>query len=127
MRKEPEIIDVATLLTSMGARIKGAGTDVIRIDGVDSLHGCHHTIIPDRIEAGTYMILVASGGEVTVDNVIPQHLESVTAKLREAGVQVETNDDQITVNGNRRLKVVDVKHLYIQDSQQIYNSHSQRF
>ena len=110
--KEPEIIDVATLLTSMGARIKGAGTDVIRIDGVDSLHGCHHTIIPDRIEAGTYMILgAASGGEVTVDNVIPQHLESVTAKLREAGVQVETNDDQITVNGNRRLKVVDIKTL----------------
>ena len=110
--KEPEIIDVATLLTSMGARIKGAGTDVIRIDGVDSLHGCHHTIIPDRIEAGTYMILgAASGGEVTVDNVIPQHLESVTAKLREAGVQVETNDDQITVNGNRKLKVVDIKTL----------------
>ena len=88
--KEPEIIDVATLLTSMGARIKGAGTDVIRIDGVDSLHGCHHTIIPDRIEAGTYMILgAASGGEVTVDNVIPQHLESVTAKLREAGVRLK--------------------------------------
>ena len=74
------------------------------------------------------MILgAASGGEVTVDNVIPQHLESVTAKLREAGVQVETNDDQITVNGDRRLKVVDIKRLYIQVSQQIYNSHLQHF
>ncbi|MCQ6349966.1 UDP-N-acetylglucosamine 1-carboxyvinyltransferase, partial [Bacillus cereus] len=77
-----------------GARIKGACTDVIRLDGVDSLLGWHHTIIPDSIEAGTYMILgAASGGEVWVDIVIPQHLESVTEKLRDAGVQVETNDD----------------------------------
>src|SRR6476659_6058315 len=110
--KEPEIIDVATLLTNMGAKIKGAGTNVIRIDGVESLHGCRHSIIPDRIEAGTYMIMGASsGGEVVVDNVIPQHLESITAKLREMGVRVETNDDQIVVSGDRQLKMVDVKTL----------------
>ncbi|GGE82057.1 UDP-N-acetylglucosamine 1-carboxyvinyltransferase [Priestia taiwanensis] len=110
--KEPEIIDVATLLTSMGARIKGAGTDVIRIDGVDSLKGCHHTIIPDRIEAGTYMTLAAAAGErVTVENVIPQHLESITAKLREMNVRIDIDDDQITVYGGRQLKTVDVKTL----------------
>ncbi|WP_416828067.1 UDP-N-acetylglucosamine 1-carboxyvinyltransferase [Ectobacillus polymachus] len=110
--KEPEIIDVATLLTSMGARIKGAGTDVIRIDGVDSLHGCNHTIIPDRIEAGTYMILAAAvGDKIMIENVIPQHLESVTAKLREVGVRIEINDDQIMVTGGNGLKTVDVKTL----------------
>lgn len=96
--KEPEIIDVATLLNNMGAKIKGAGTDVIRIDGVDQLHGCQHTIIPDRIEAGTYMVLAAASGEgVLIDNVIPHHLESLTAKLREMGVQIEAGDDQIFV------------------------------
>ncbi|MFB9760199.1 UDP-N-acetylglucosamine 1-carboxyvinyltransferase [Ectobacillus funiculus] len=110
--KEPEIIDVATLLTSMGARIKGAGTDVIRIDGVDTLKGCYHSIIPDRIEAGTYMILgAAASEELLIDNVIPQHLESVIAKLREMGVQVETNDDQIIVRGSGDLKMVDIKTL----------------
>ena len=96
--KEPEIIDVATLLTNMGAKIKGAGTDIIRIDGVDSLHGCQHTIIPDRIEAGTYIILAAAAGEgILIDNVIPQHLESLIAKLREMGVGIEVKDDQMFV------------------------------
>lgn len=110
--KEPEIIDVATLLTNMGARIKGAGTDVIRIDGVDSLHGCRHTIIPDRIEAGTYIILGAAMGEgVLVDNVIPQHLESLIAKLTEMGVYIEAGDDQIFVRGATKLKAVDIKTL----------------
>ncbi|WP_409272517.1 UDP-N-acetylglucosamine 1-carboxyvinyltransferase [Neobacillus sp. SCS-31] len=110
--KEPEIIDVATLLTNMGARIKGAGTDVIRIDGVDSLHGCRHTIIPDRIEAGTYIILGAAMGDgVLVDNVIPQHLESLIAKLSEMGVYVEAGDDQIFVRSSPRLKAVDIKTL----------------
>ncbi|WP_010677222.1 UDP-N-acetylglucosamine 1-carboxyvinyltransferase [Bacillus timonensis] len=110
--KEPEIIDVATLLTSMGAKIKGAGTDVIRIDGVDSLQGCRHTIIPDRIEAGTYMIIGAAMGEgVLIDNVIPLHLESLIAKFREMGVTVETSDDQIWVVGNKDLKSVDIKTL----------------
>lgn len=110
--KEPEIIDVATLLTNMGAKIKGAGTDVIRIDGVDSLHGCRHTIIPDRIEAGTYMILGAAMGQgVLIDNVIPQHLESLIAKLREMGVSIETGDDQVFVTGAEKLKAVDIKTL----------------
>ena len=96
--KEPEIIDVATLLTNMGAKIKGAGTDIIRIDGVDQLHGCLHTIIPDRIEAGTYAIAAAAQGEeVIIDNVIPEHLESLLAKLREAGVEIEQNDEQIII------------------------------
>lgn len=110
--KEPEIIDVATLLTSMGAKIKGAGTNVIRIDGVDYLHGCRHSIIPDRIEAGTYMILGAAVGKnILIDNVIPDHVESLIAKLREAGVEVETRDDQILVSGSGIKKSVDVKTL----------------
>ncbi|MEK3888526.1 UDP-N-acetylglucosamine 1-carboxyvinyltransferase [Bacillus sp. FSL K6-3431] len=110
--KEPEIIDVSTLLTNMGAKIKGAGTDVIRIDGVDSLNGCRHTIIPDRIEAGTFMILAAAAGEgVLIDNVIPLHMESVIAKLRELGVSVETSDEQIFIGKGERLSAVDVKTL----------------
>jgi len=110
--KEPEIIDVATLLSNMGANIKGAGTDVIRIDGVEKLSGCRHSIIPDRIEAGTYMIAAAAmGKEVVIDNVIPQHVESLTAKLREMGVHVETSDDQILVSSVPDLKAVDVKTL----------------
>ncbi len=110
--KEPEIIDVATLLTSMGAKIKGAGTDVIRIDGVDSLQGCRHTIIPDRIEAGTYLIIgAAMGDEVLIDNVIPLHLESLIAKLREMGVDIEAQDDQIIVRGTNNLKSIDIKTL----------------
>lgn len=110
--KEPEIIDVATLLSNMGANIKGAGTDVIRIDGVEKLSGCRHSIIPDRIEAGTYMIAAAAmGKEVIIDNVIPQHVESLIAKLREMGVHIETSDDQILVSSNPDLKAVDVKTL----------------
>ncbi|MBP2242517.1 UDP-N-acetylglucosamine 1-carboxyvinyltransferase [Cytobacillus eiseniae] len=110
--KEPEIIDVATLLTNMGAKIKGAGTDVIRIDGVDQLHGCQHTIIPDRIEAGTYLILGAAAGEgVLIDNVIPQHMESLIAKLREMGVQIEASDDQVFVGPAKEMKAVDIKTL----------------
>ncbi|NQD66562.1 UDP-N-acetylglucosamine 1-carboxyvinyltransferase [Bacillus haikouensis] len=110
--KEPEIIDVATLLSNMGAKIKGAGTDVIRIDGVDELQGCRHTIIPDRIEAGTFMILAAAAGKgVLIDNVIPIHMESVIAKLREMDVPVETNDDQIFIGRADKLKSVDIKTL----------------
>lgn len=110
--KEPEIIDVATLLSSMGARIKGAGTDVIRIDGVEELHGCRHSIIPDRIEAGTYMIAAAAvGKEVLIDNVIPQHVESLTAKLREMGVDIELGDDQILIRSSEHLKNIDIKTL----------------
>lgn len=111
--KEPEIIDVVTLLTSMGAKIKGAGTDVIRIDGVRELHGCRHMIIPDRIEAGTFMIIgAAQGRELLIDNVIPQHVESLTAKLREMGADVQEGEDQMLVSRSTGvLKSADVKTL----------------
>src|SRR5690625_3345887 len=110
--KEPEIIDVATLLTNMGAIIKGVGTDIIRIDGVDKLHGCTHTIIPDRIEAGTYAIAAAAQGkEVIIDNVIPEHLESLLAKLREMGVHIEQSDEQLLISSGKMLKGVNIKTL----------------
>jgi len=110
--KEPEIIDVATLLTNMGAKIKGVGTDVIRIEGVSSLNGCQHIIIPDRIEAGTYTIAAAAmGNEVIIDNVIPQHLESLLAKLREMGVVIEEGNEQLLVRPGKQLKSVDIKTL----------------
>ncbi|MFI2859175.1 UDP-N-acetylglucosamine 1-carboxyvinyltransferase [Paenibacillus sp. JSM ZJ436] len=110
--KEPEIIDVATLLNSMGAVIKGAGTETIRIEGVSSLHGCRHSIIPDRIQAGTYMIAAAATrGNVLVDNVIPKHLEALTAKLIEMGVGIQEHDESIRVIGKDRYEHVDVKAL----------------
>ncbi|WP_432354037.1 UDP-N-acetylglucosamine 1-carboxyvinyltransferase [Sporosarcina sp. A2] len=110
--KEPEIIDVATLLSNMGANIKGAGTNVIRIEGVESLSGTRHTIIPDRIEAGTFMIMAAVAGDgVTIDNVIPLHVEAVTAKLREMGVVVEEDEEKIFIPKTKELKAVDVKTL----------------
>jgi UDP-N-acetylglucosamine 1-carboxyvinyltransferase len=111
--KEPEIIDVATLLTSMGAKIKGAGTDVIRIEGVEHLHGCRHMIIPDRIEAGTFMIIGAARGDnLLIDNVIPQHVESLTAKLREMGADIQVGEDQILISrSTAQLKSADVKTL----------------
>lgn len=111
--KEPEIIDVATLLSSMGAKIKGAGTDVIRIEGVERLNGCRHSIIPDRIETGTYMIAAAATrGKVMVDQVIPKHVESLSSKLREMGVQVIEADEHILVDATQAtLKAVDIKTL----------------
>lgn len=110
--KEPEIIDVATLLTNMGAKIKGVGTDVIRIEGVENLQGCLHTIIPDRIEAGTYVIAAAAQGEdVIIDNVIPEHLESLLAKLREMGVSIEQDYEQLRIKGPNNLQAVDIKTL----------------
>lgn len=110
--KEPEIIDVATLLTNMGAKIKGVGTDVIRIEGVERLHGCVHTIIPDRIEAGTYVIAAAAQGEdVLIDNVIPEHLESLIAKLKEMGVKIEQSFEQLRIKGPNKLTPVDIKTL----------------
>jgi UDP-N-acetylglucosamine 1-carboxyvinyltransferase len=110
--KEPEIIDVATLLNSMGAKIKGAGTETIRIEGVDSLHGCSHSIIPDRIQAGTYMIAAAATrGDVIVDNVIPKHMEAITAKLQEMGVHIYEMDESIRVVGQPEYQSVDVKAL----------------
>jgi UDP-N-acetylglucosamine 1-carboxyvinyltransferase len=110
--KEPEIIDVATLLNAMGAKIKGAGTETIRIEGVETMHGCRHSIIPDRIQAATYMIAAAATrGDVTVDNVIPKHLEAVTAKLQEMGVHVYEMDESIRVVGQPEYVGVDVKAL----------------
>ncbi len=110
--KEPEIIDVATLLSSMGARIKGAGTDVIRIRGKRSLQGCRHSIIPDRIEAGTFMIAAAATvGDVTVENVIPLHLEPLSAKLREMGITVKESDESLRVIGKENYQAVDIKTL----------------
>jgi UDP-N-acetylglucosamine 1-carboxyvinyltransferase len=110
--KEPEIIDVATLLTNMGANIKGAGTSVIRIDGVEELHGTKHTIIPDRIEAATFMVMAAACGDgVEIDNVIPHHLEAVTAKLREMGVVIEEREESVYIPAQGPLKGADVKTL----------------
>ncbi|MDF9844906.1 MULTISPECIES: UDP-N-acetylglucosamine 1-carboxyvinyltransferase [unclassified Paenibacillus] len=110
--KEPEIIDVATLLNSMGAVIKGAGTETIRIEGVTEMHGCRHSIIPDRIQAGTYMIAAAATrGNVLIDNVIPKHLEALTAKLLEMGVGIEELDESIRVIGRPKYEHIDVKAL----------------
>ncbi|GKS14320.1 UDP-N-acetylglucosamine 1-carboxyvinyltransferase [Paenibacillus chitinolyticus] len=110
--KEPEIIDVATLLNSMGAKIKGAGTETIRIEGVDEMHGCRHSIIPDRIQAGTYMIAAAATrGDVTVDNIIPKHMEAMTAKLQEMGVEIHEMDESIRVVGRALYDSIDVKAL----------------
>lgn len=110
--KEPEIVDVATLLNSMGVRITGVGTDVIKIQGEEKLDGCRHSIIPDRIEAGTYMIMAAAtAGDVIVDNVIPKHLESLIAKLREIGVEAIEKDDSVRIIGRNEYNAVDVKTL----------------
>ena len=112
--KEPHIVDLANFLNSMGADIMGAGTDVIKIRGVDRLNGGAYSIIPDQIEAGTYMAAVAAaGGEVRIKNVIPKHLDCITAKLVEVGVEVEESDDSVLVrrDPNRRLNRTNVKTL----------------
>lgn len=110
--KEPEIIDVATLLNAMGARIKGAGTETIRIEGVDSMHGCSHSIIPDRIQAGTYMIAAAATrGDVTIDGVIPKHMEAMSAKLLEMGIGVVEMDESIRIIGRPDYEAIDVRAL----------------
>lgn len=108
--REPEIIDVATLLNNMGAKIRGAGTDTIRIDGVEALHGCRHTIIPDRIEAGTYLAIgAAAGNDVLVKNVIVEHLEGLLAKMEEMGVPMVIGEDSIRVLKPEKLKGVQIK------------------
>lgn len=108
--KEPHVVDVANFLNSMGADIRGAGTDVIRIKGVEYLKGCAYSVIPDQIEAGTFMIAAAAtGGDVYIKNVIPKHLESISAKLIEMGVVVEENDDSIRVTVDKPLKGVNIK------------------
>ncbi len=107
--REPHIVDLANFLNSMGANIMGAGTDVIKIRGVETLHGTTYSIIPDQIEAGTYMIAAAiTGGELLVKNVIPKHLESISAKLIEAGVTVEEFDEAVLVKANGRPKACNV-------------------
>ncbi len=110
--KEPHIVDVANFLNSMGADIKGAGTDVIRIQGVKKLHGTEYTIIPDQIEAGTFMCAaVATQGDVTVKHVIPKHLESISAKLIEMGAEIEELDDAVRVVASKRLQPTNIKTL----------------
>lgn len=110
--KEPHIVDVANFLNSMGANIKGAGTDVIRIRGVESFHNTEYSIIPDQIEAGTFMMAAAAThGDILVKNVIPKHLEAISAKLNEIGAQVEESDDAVRVTATRRLKHTQIKTL----------------
>ncbi len=108
--KEPHIVDLANFLNSMGADVRGAGTDVIKIRGVEKLHGCTYSIIPDQIEAGTYMVAAAAcGGDVLVKNVIPKHLESISAKLEEAGAEIIEYDDAVRVTRFKSLQKCNVK------------------
>ncbi|GGB12267.1 UDP-N-acetylglucosamine 1-carboxyvinyltransferase [Macrococcus hajekii] len=107
--KEPEIVDVATLLNNMGAKIRGAGTDTLKIEGVEKLHGTTHTIIPDRIEAGTYMCAAATmGEEVVIENIIPLHMEPLTAKLKEMGVDIEVGEDKAVIRKSGPLKPLNI-------------------
>lgn len=108
--REPEIVDLANMLNKMGARIKGAGTSTIKIVGVDELDGCFHDVIPDRIEAGTYVILGALvGNYLRIENIIPEHIEALTDKLNEMGADLEINSDSIVVNAKDNLMGVDIK------------------
>lgn len=110
--KEPHVVDVANLLNCMGANIKGAGTDVIRIKGVEKLHGATYSIIPDQIEAATFMCAAAvTGGDVLIKNVIPKHLEAITAKLTQIGCEVAEFDDAVRVVGYRNMRYTNVKTL----------------
>ena len=107
---EPEIVDLATYLTTMGADIKGAGTDTIKINGVDSLKGATHAVIPDRIEAGTFMVAAAiTGGDVVIENVVPDHLKPITAKLREAGVEISEELSSLHIKSDGNIKPIDIK------------------
>ena len=108
--KEPHIVDLANFLNSMGAEIKGAGTDTIKIRGVERLNGGTYTIIPDQIEAGTYMAAVAAtGGQLLIKNIIPKHMDCISAKLKEMGVEVEENDDTLLVRRSGDLKRTNIK------------------
>lgn len=110
--KEPEIVNVATFLNNMGAKIKGAGTNIITITGVDYLHKSFHEVIPDRIEAGTYVIIGALLGEnLTIKNLIPSHIESLTSKLIEAGVDMNIEEDKITILKTNKYKAISIKTL----------------
>lgn len=110
--KEPHIVDIANFINAMGGNVKGAGTDVIKVTGVEHLHGCTHMVIPDQIEAGTFMIAAAAaGGDVIIDNIIPKHLDPITAKLVEAGATVEENGDHVRVISDGSLNQINVKTL----------------
>lgn len=110
--KEPHVVDVANFLNSMGANIKGAGTDVIRIKGVEKLHSCTYSVIPDQIEAGTFMFAAAiTGGDIMIKNVIPKHLESISAKLEEIGCSIEEFDDAVRVTASEELQPTHIKTL----------------
>jgi UDP-N-acetylglucosamine 1-carboxyvinyltransferase len=108
--KEPEIVDLANFLNAMGAKVRGAGTGTIRIEGVDKLYGGNHSIIPDRIEAGTFMVAAAiTGGDILIENAVPEHLRSITAKMEEMGVKVIEENEGVRVIGPDKLKAVDIK------------------
>ncbi len=110
--KEPEIVNVATFLNNMGAKISGAGTSTIKITGVEKLNGCFHEVIPDRIEAGTYTIIGALVGKyLKIDNIIPEHIEALTSKLEEMGVELEIGSDYLIVNRPDKYKAVNIKTL----------------
>ena len=119
--EEPEIVDLANFLNEMGANVKGAGTNTIRIKGVKSLKGAEHTVIPDRIEAATYMVAAAmTKGDITIENVMIEHLKPVVAKLKEAGCEVIDMENAVRVKGPEVLKPIDIKLYLIQDSQQMF-------
>ncbi|EJQ24147.1 UDP-N-acetylglucosamine 1-carboxyvinyltransferase [Bacillus cereus] len=108
--KEPEIVDLANFLNAMGAKVRGAGTGTIRIEGVDKLYGANHSIIPDRIEAGTFMVAAAiTGGDILIENAVPEHLRSITAKMEEMGVKIIEENEGLRVIGPDKLKAVDIK------------------
>ena len=108
--KEPEIVDLANFLNAMGAKVRGAGTGTIRIEGVDKLYGANHSIIPDRIEAGTFMVAAAiTGGDILIENAVPEHLRSITAKMEEMGVKIIKENEGVRVIGPDKLKAVDIK------------------
>nr|MDA8226246.1 UDP-N-acetylglucosamine 1-carboxyvinyltransferase [Desulfitobacterium hafniense] len=108
--REPEIVDLANFLNKMGAKVRGAGLDILRIDGVTKLSPAEHLVIPDRIEAGTHMVAAAmTQGDIQIENVIPEHLEPVIAKLRQCGVEVTCGDDVMRIRSHKKLKTVDCK------------------
>ncbi|OHQ01970.1 UDP-N-acetylglucosamine 1-carboxyvinyltransferase [Staphylococcus sp. HMSC064A01] len=110
--KEPEVVDVANFLMSMGANIKGAGTSTLKIKGVDALHGSEYQVIPDRIEAGTYMCMAAAcGQEVKINNIVPKHVEALMVKLQELGVDITVEDEYAIIKGKAKYKNVDIKTL----------------
>ena len=108
--KEPEIVDLANFINAMGGRVYGAGTGTIRIEGVDELHGCTHYVIPDRIEAGTFMVAAAiTRGDVVIENAVPEHMTALIAKMREMGIEIEENSTGLRVKASSPLKAVDIK------------------